>query len=56
MLKIEMPLNPLAEKRIIKTFNFFEIINGEKIYLSKDFMLEKREEATVDDVTGKSLV
>jgi hypothetical protein len=56
MLKIEMPLNLLAEKRIMKTFNFFEIINGEKIYLSKDFILEKRKKATVDDVTGKSLV
>jgi hypothetical protein len=52
-LEIEMPINPESEKRLMEQFNFFEIIDREKNYLSKDFMIEKRKEATVNDVTGE---
>jgi hypothetical protein len=53
LLEIEMPLSLESEKTIMKKFNVYEIVNGEKNYLSKDFMLEKRKESKVDAVTGK---
>jgi hypothetical protein len=53
LLEIEMPLNSKHEKIIMENFNFFEIVNGEKISLPRKLMVKKKKEAKVDDVTGK---